>query len=240
MGSQEEKDKKDKQKGWVTTLSVHVILLVLFAFFGMHYQDPPKEYAIVMEFGGAPESSPSPAKQEDEKEDKETDKSKDPGGKTSAQEENGSLANQDKVEAASREDSEVNEFLKSFKEGDLEENYFTTKTSTEIPLTSDKDGIGDIGKIGYGDGKALNSKGRLKSLGNLETLGETGYMELTFVYNREVKKFESIVPGSTSFSGQKERDAFEKAKKALEATKFEFALDDPLKVKGTFIARWKN
>ena len=119
------------------------------------------------------------------------------------------------------------------------EDKYPIIPSTEIPLTSDKDGIGEIGEIGYGDGKALNSKGRLQSLGNLETMGETGYMELTFVYNRKVKKFESINQGPTSFSGQKEREAFEKAKKALEATEFVFASDDPLKVKGTFVARWK-
>jgi TonB family protein len=63
MHYQEEQDKNDQRRGWVTTLSVHVVLLLLFGFFGMTYQDPPKEMGIPLELGnaggGQPESAAS-------------------------------------------------------------------------------------------------------------------------------------------------------------------------------------
>jgi len=65
MHYQEEQDKNDQRRGWVTTLSVHVVLLLLFGFFGMTYQDPPKEMGIPLELGnaggGQPESAASPS-----------------------------------------------------------------------------------------------------------------------------------------------------------------------------------
>lgn len=64
-------DKKDRQKALVTTFSVHAVLLVLFAFFGLTYQNPPPEYGIPVSFGNsldgagndvaAPEGSDAPA-----------------------------------------------------------------------------------------------------------------------------------------------------------------------------------
>ena len=63
MHYQEEQNKNDQRRGWVTTLSVHVVLLLLFGFFGMTYQDPPKEMGIPLELGnaggGQPESATS-------------------------------------------------------------------------------------------------------------------------------------------------------------------------------------
>ena len=51
MSQIEEQDKKDRRRGWATTLSVHAVLLVLFAFFGLTYQDPPPEMGIPVNFG---------------------------------------------------------------------------------------------------------------------------------------------------------------------------------------------
>jgi len=65
MYYQEEQDKNDQRRGWVTTLSVHVVLLLLFGIFGMTYQDPPKEMGIPLELGnaggGQAESAASPS-----------------------------------------------------------------------------------------------------------------------------------------------------------------------------------
>ncbi|MDG1252421.1 MAG: hypothetical protein P8N56_01970 [Schleiferiaceae bacterium] len=65
MTSQENDEKNDRRRGWVTTLSVHAVLLVLFAFFGLTYQDPPPELGIPINFGyeedGAGETSAAPA-----------------------------------------------------------------------------------------------------------------------------------------------------------------------------------
>jgi hypothetical protein len=46
-------DKKDRNKALATTFSVHAILLVFFAFFGLTYQDPPPEYGIPVSFGNS-------------------------------------------------------------------------------------------------------------------------------------------------------------------------------------------
>ena len=72
--SQQKHDKKDRQKALVTTFSVHAVLLVLFAFFGLAYQDPAPEYGIPVSFGNsldgagddvaAPEGSDAPATSE--------------------------------------------------------------------------------------------------------------------------------------------------------------------------------
>ena len=51
MSQIEEQDKKDRRRGWATTLSVHAVLLVLFAFFGLTYQDPPPEIGIPVNLG---------------------------------------------------------------------------------------------------------------------------------------------------------------------------------------------
>jgi len=41
--SQEQSENKTKRKGLITTIAVHAALLVLFAFYGMTYLDPPPE-----------------------------------------------------------------------------------------------------------------------------------------------------------------------------------------------------
>ena len=41
--SQEQSESKTKRKGFITTIAVHAALLVLFAFYGMTYLDPPPE-----------------------------------------------------------------------------------------------------------------------------------------------------------------------------------------------------
>ncbi len=41
--SQEESENKNKRKGLITTITVHAVLIVLFAFYGMTYLDPPPE-----------------------------------------------------------------------------------------------------------------------------------------------------------------------------------------------------
>ena len=65
MHTQDEQDKKDTRRGWATTLSVHALLLVAFALFGLTYQDPPPEMGIPVNFGyeedGAGETSAAPA-----------------------------------------------------------------------------------------------------------------------------------------------------------------------------------
>ncbi len=65
MHTQDEQDKKDTRRGWATTLSVHAVLLVVFALFGLTYQDPPPEMGIPVNFGyeedGAGETSAAPA-----------------------------------------------------------------------------------------------------------------------------------------------------------------------------------
>ncbi len=65
MSPFEEQDTKDRRRGWATTLSVHAVLLVLFAFFGLTYQDPPPEMGIPVNFGyeedGQGESTSAPA-----------------------------------------------------------------------------------------------------------------------------------------------------------------------------------
>ena len=65
MQTQDEQDKKDTRRGWATTLSVHAVLLVAFALFGLTYQDPPPEMGIPVNFGyeedGAGETSAAPA-----------------------------------------------------------------------------------------------------------------------------------------------------------------------------------
>ena len=43
MNSFDSNDKSDRKKGWAATLSVHALLLVLFSFIGLNYQDPPPE-----------------------------------------------------------------------------------------------------------------------------------------------------------------------------------------------------
>ena len=65
MQTQDEQDKKDTRRGWATTLSVHAVLLVAFALFGLTYQDPPPEMGIPVNFGyeedAAGETSAAPA-----------------------------------------------------------------------------------------------------------------------------------------------------------------------------------
>ncbi|MEJ6498695.1 MAG: hypothetical protein HQ473_06160 [Cryomorphaceae bacterium] len=65
MYSQEEQDKKDTRRGWVTTLTAHALLLLFFAFVGMTYQNPPPEMGIPVNFGyeedGLGESAAAPA-----------------------------------------------------------------------------------------------------------------------------------------------------------------------------------
>ncbi len=66
MHTQDEQDKKDTRRGWATTLSVHAVLLVVFALFGLTYQDPPPEMGIPVNFGyeedGAGETSAAPCR----------------------------------------------------------------------------------------------------------------------------------------------------------------------------------
>ena len=50
-------DKKDQRRGVITTFSVHALLLLLFAFFGISYQDPPPEYGIPVNFGNSLDGS---------------------------------------------------------------------------------------------------------------------------------------------------------------------------------------
>lgn len=65
MSQLENHEKNDRRRGWATTLSVHAVLLVLFAFFGLTYQDPPPEMGIPVNFGyeedGQGETSAAPA-----------------------------------------------------------------------------------------------------------------------------------------------------------------------------------
>jgi len=49
--SREQEEKKDRVRGWVTTLSVHAVLLLAFAFLGLTYSDPPVEMGIPVSFG---------------------------------------------------------------------------------------------------------------------------------------------------------------------------------------------
>jgi len=56
MGQQKH-DKKDRNKALVTTFSVHAVLLLFFAFFGLTYQDPPPEYGIPVSFGNSLDGS---------------------------------------------------------------------------------------------------------------------------------------------------------------------------------------
>lgn len=64
MARNEQHDKQDQRRGAVTTFSVHVLLLLIFAFFGISYQDPPPEYGIPVNFGnsldGAGENAAAP------------------------------------------------------------------------------------------------------------------------------------------------------------------------------------
>ena len=41
--SQEQSENKNKRKGLITTITVHAVLILLFAFYGMTYLDPPPE-----------------------------------------------------------------------------------------------------------------------------------------------------------------------------------------------------
>jgi len=50
--SQEQLENKNKRKGLITTTTVHAVLIVLFAFYGMTYLDPPPEpVGIPINFG---------------------------------------------------------------------------------------------------------------------------------------------------------------------------------------------
>tara|TARA_R110000868_G_scaffold265495_5_gene524334 strand:+ start:533 stop:1312 length:780 start_codon:yes stop_codon:yes gene_type:complete len=50
--SQESSENKTKRKGLITTIAVHAALIVLFAFYGMTYLDPPPEQGgMVINFG---------------------------------------------------------------------------------------------------------------------------------------------------------------------------------------------
>ena len=70
MARNEQHDKQDQRRGALTTFSVHAVLLLIFAFFGISYQDPPPEYGIPVNFGNsmdgagddaaAPEGSEAP------------------------------------------------------------------------------------------------------------------------------------------------------------------------------------
>ena len=44
-------NKRDKRKGWMTTISVHILLLLLFSIYGLSYSDPPPEMGIPINFG---------------------------------------------------------------------------------------------------------------------------------------------------------------------------------------------
>ena len=44
-------NKRDKRKGWATTISVHILLLLLFSIYGLSYSDPPPEMGIPINFG---------------------------------------------------------------------------------------------------------------------------------------------------------------------------------------------
>lgn len=50
--STEQSENKTKRKGLITTIAVHAVLIVLFAFYGMTYLDPPPEQGgIPINFG---------------------------------------------------------------------------------------------------------------------------------------------------------------------------------------------
>ncbi len=50
--SQEPSENKNKRKGLITTITVHAVLVVLFAFYGLTYLDPPPEQGgIPINFG---------------------------------------------------------------------------------------------------------------------------------------------------------------------------------------------
>jgi outer membrane biosynthesis protein TonB len=52
MSSSFERDQRKRQTvGWVMTALVHAVLLVIFYFFGLTYQDPPPEEGISLDFG---------------------------------------------------------------------------------------------------------------------------------------------------------------------------------------------
>lgn len=52
MSSSFERDQKRSQRtGWIVTGLFHVAVLVLFAFYGLTYQDPPPEEGISLDFG---------------------------------------------------------------------------------------------------------------------------------------------------------------------------------------------
>ncbi len=52
MSSSFERDQRKRQTvGWVMTALVHAVLLVVFYFFGLTYQDPPPEEGISLDFG---------------------------------------------------------------------------------------------------------------------------------------------------------------------------------------------
>jgi periplasmic protein TonB len=57
MAHSPQHDKKDQRRGVITTFSVHALLLLLFAFFGISYQDPPPEYGIPVNFGNSLDGS---------------------------------------------------------------------------------------------------------------------------------------------------------------------------------------
>jgi len=57
MAHSPQHDKKDRNKALATTFSVHAVLLLFFAFFGLTYQDPPPEYGIPVSFGNSLDGS---------------------------------------------------------------------------------------------------------------------------------------------------------------------------------------
>jgi outer membrane biosynthesis protein TonB len=52
MASRLERDQKNNRvAGWLVTAVFHALALLLFAFFGLTYQDPPPEEGIALDFG---------------------------------------------------------------------------------------------------------------------------------------------------------------------------------------------
>jgi TonB family protein len=56
MFNEKSNDKVDKNRGWISTIGVHLILLFVLNFFVFEHQDPPKDKSLPL-FGGGSSSS---------------------------------------------------------------------------------------------------------------------------------------------------------------------------------------
>lgn len=248
-------EKKDKRKGLFSSIVLHVVLLLLFAFFGLSYQiPPPEEEGITINFGFSQDgmntvennsptelaeetpSEPIPVETEVEvNEEVLTQNSEEAVAIEEKKEEEKKVEEVIEKKEEPKPNSRVLDAIDKLKNKNTEQgggDGITDKAGNQGALDGDKDSKNYSGG-GAGNGVTFNLAGRNRL--SSPPIKDNSQKEGKVVVDIIVDKYGKVLRASPGARGSTTTDAslYKKAKEAALKTKFNGSSDAAEEQKGT-------